>query len=120
MNAPRPTTVGDLFRRQPPQYGTRGDVYLWKAMGEKLATTPLPSSPSWWFQLRSVLERAYEDLVGEPLTDAPGQIYIAAFDPGSGMSAGQVTPRWWFTTGILILLDRADAALEDHGPEPRQ
>jgi hypothetical protein len=119
MNAPRPIAVGDLFRRQPPQYGTRGDVYLWKTMGEQLATMVVPSSPS-WFELRSVLERTYAELVGEPLTDAPGQIYIANFDPGSGMSAGQVTPRWWFTTGIPILLDRADAARGDGAPDPRR
>lgn len=117
MNVQRPASVGELFRREPTQYGTRGDSHLWKAMAERLETTALPSS---WFELRSVLEHAYAELVGEPLTDAPGQIYLAAFDPGSGMSAGQVAPRWWFATGIPILLDRAEAVHEACSADPRQ
>jgi hypothetical protein len=117
VNDAIPASVGDLFRRRPPQYGTRGDVYLWMALEERLAATALPAS---WIELRSVIERAYEELVGQPLTDAPDPIYIAAFDPGSGMSAGQVTPRWWSATAIPILLDRAAATREAGGaPSPR-
>lgn len=107
--SPAPVSVGDLFRRRPPQWGTRGDVYLWARLQERLAATPAPES---WLDLRGLLERECALAIGQPLRDAPAQVYVREFDPGSGISAGQVSPRWWADTGIPILLDRAEAARE--------
>lgn len=44
--------------------------------------------------------------LGGPLDDSLEHVYVPRFDPGRGMSAGQVMPRWWRSTGIPILIDR--------------
>lgn len=38
--------------------------------------------------------------------DPAAAVYVPAFDPGHGMSAGAVHVPWWTHTGVPIVLDR--------------
>ncbi|MEV4510204.1 macro domain-containing protein [Dactylosporangium sp. NPDC049525] len=110
-------TVGALFERRPHQFGLRGDAYLWRELRARFAGTALPED---WFTLRALLTAAIEQVVGEPLGsresvgwhDPTAAVYVPAFDPGHGMSAGAVHLPWWVHTGVPMLLDRY-AALRD-------
>lgn len=106
--SPQPGSVGALFDRGVTQWGLRGDVYLWQELRARFADTPLPTS---WFEVRSELRAAIEEIIGAVLDEAREAVYVPGFDPGRGMSAGSVSPSWWVKTGIPILLDRYDAAL---------
>jgi hypothetical protein len=101
--------VGDLFERLPVQFGLRGDDYLWQVLRTEFAETSMPSS---WFELREIVFEAIEHVIGQQLDEHadPGSVYVADFDPGHGMSAGQVDMPWWVNTGVPILLDRFEAA----------
>ncbi len=107
-------TVGALFDREPVQFSLRGDAYLWRELRAQFATTPLPSD---WYELRHLLEDGVGRVVGDLLVsreslgwhDAAAAVYVPAFDPGHGMSAGVVHLPWWSHTGIPILLDRFQA-----------
>lgn len=110
---PPPTgagTLGSLFDRGVTQWGLRGDPYLWRALRTRFADTPLPGS---WFEARSLITSAAEEIVGVPLRDYQEPVHLAEFDPGHGMSAGTVSPAWWVRTGIPILLDRYAAVTGD-------
>ncbi|MEV7693222.1 hypothetical protein AB0N73_07795 [Microbacterium sp. NPDC089189] len=104
--APR-TTIGDLFEREPPRWGVRGDVHLWRELQSALEAIELPAS-RWAFQ--RVVEDAWRDATGVALNESATPLYVERLDPGHGMSAGQVSPAWWHATGMMILLDRYFAA----------
>ncbi|WP_363430134.1 O-acetyl-ADP-ribose deacetylase [Microbacterium sp. LWH3-1.2] len=110
-------SVGRLFERAPVQMGMRGDAYLWLALRAEFATTPLPPM---WFELRSMIQKAAEGIIGVPLAHTDGPIHVPEFDPGHGMSAGNVLPSWWHDTGIPILIDRYEAAQQATWSEPGQ
>jgi hypothetical protein len=97
--------IGDLFERRPVQFGLRGDPHLWQALQSEFAETALPED---WFELRRLLQEAIERRIGQALNEFadPASVYIPEFDPGHGMSAGQVHLPWWVHTGIPIVLDR--------------
>jgi hypothetical protein len=107
-------TVGALFDREPVQFSLRGDAYLWRHLRAQFASTPLPSE---WYELRQLLEGGVANVVGNLLEskeslgwhDEAAAVYVPAFDPGHGMSAGSVHLPWWSHTGIPILLDRFQA-----------
>ncbi|GAA4716326.1 O-acetyl-ADP-ribose deacetylase [Phytohabitans rumicis] len=110
-------TIGSLFERAPTQFGLRGDPYLWRELRARFADTPLPAD---WSTLRRLITDTIEQVVGEPLTghesapwhDNTAAVYVPAFDPGHGMSAGAVHVPWWVHTGLPILLDRYAARNE--------
>ena len=98
-----PGSVGRLFEREPMPWGLRGDPYLWRALRAHFATTPLPADPG---ELEAMVRSAAGAIVGAPLADTEGAIYVPEFNPGHGMSAGSVMPSWWNDRGIPFLLDR--------------
>jgi hypothetical protein len=102
-------TVGDLFTREPPQFGMRGDSYLWQELRERFAETPVPDSV---WTLRTQLEAAWETAVGQRLTNSSTPVHLARLDPGHGMSAGQVVPEWWHNTGLILIIDRYNGAIQ--------
>jgi O-acetyl-ADP-ribose deacetylase (regulator of RNase III) len=114
---PPPTdrgSVGELFDRAPaPPWGFRGDPYLWRALRAHFARTRLPTSTS---DFESLVRGAAEEVIGGRLSSPEEGIYVPAFDPGHGMSAGAVSPSWWSTVGIRILVDRFEATLPN-GPD---
>ncbi|MDR7185041.1 O-acetyl-ADP-ribose deacetylase (regulator of RNase III) [Microbacterium trichothecenolyticum] len=109
-----PGSVGQLFDRAPAQMGMRGDAYLWLALRAEFAATPLPST---WFELRPMVVQAAEGIIGAPLAHTDDPIHVPEFDPGHGMSAGNVLPSWWHQTGIPILIDRFEAAEQPNNTE---
>lgn len=97
-------SVGDLFAREPVQWGLRGDPYLWAAMREKLAGVPMPAD---WFELRDLLYSTFRDIVGAQPDDAEHEtVYIEEFAHG-GMSSGVVDLPTWRDRLIPILIDRS-------------
>ncbi len=108
--ATRPHTIGSLFDRGVMQWGLRGDPRLWSELRDRFADTPLPDD---WYSLRPIVLSEAEKVVGAPLRAGSEPIYVAEFDPGHGMSAGSVSPDWWLSTGIPILIDRFEQARRD-------
>jgi hypothetical protein len=71
--------VGDLFTREPINWGLRGDPYVWVAMREKLADAPMPSN---WSDLHDMLRTTFRDVVGVDLDESsPDTVYIERFAP---------------------------------------
>ena len=98
-----PTTVGDLFERPPTQFGFRGDPWLWAALRERLAQTPLPADVS---TLRQLVRDAVQDETGASIDDrARDSVFVERFAHG-GMSSGHVSLPWWRETGIQVVADR--------------
>ena len=99
-----PGSIGELLDSAPaPPWGFRGDPYLWRGLHAHFAHTPRPTSAD---DFETLLRDAAESIVGARLTSGGEGIYVAAFDPGHGMSAGAVSPSWWSDTGFRILVDR--------------
>ena len=113
---PPPTdsrSVGHLFDRAPYRWHFRGDPYLWRSLRADLASVPLPTDV---WTLERMIRTAFESITGRPLTDNNEPFHVPEFDPGHGMSAGGVTPAWWVSTAIPILIDRFEATLP-HEPD---
>lgn len=106
-------TVGSLFEHEVDQWGLRGDTYLWRELRRRVADLPLPPTES---DLRSLLEAAIGEILGTPLGEADDVVYLPAFDPGHGMSAGSVSTSWWRETGVPTLLNRFAAASGSSAP----
>ncbi len=115
----QPSAVGDLFERTPVQFGMRGDSYLWSELRSTFADTALPDT---WFDLRQLVQGAIERRIGQRLSEFadPPTVYIPEFDPGRGMSAGQVFIPWWVRTGIPIILDRFEGLRGAPAPAEHQ
>lgn len=104
-----PGSIGELFDRAPaPPLGFRGDLYLWRALRNHFAHTRRPTST---VLFQTLLHEATESIISTRLTSSDEGIYVAAFDPGHGMSAGGVLPSWWSDTGFRILIDRFEGTL---------
>lgn len=109
MTETRTPTLGALFTPGPHQFGVRGDLWVWQALGERLAATPLPGTDE---EVREMLCRAFTALVGADL-DGPGEgrgsfLHREQFNHG-GMSGGLISLPWWRETGIPLLVSHAAA-----------
>ena len=97
--------LSELFNIQPPNWGLRGDPWLWQDMKKAFAETPFPySSP----QLVADICRVFQEKTGVELTNA-ARPYVEAYDHG-GNSAGKVSGKWWLTTAMPILIALRDIA----------
>lgn len=96
-----PGSIGALFTESPPQYGMRGDSYLWLELRSVFAASQIPGSAAELDALLRAEVAKHVDLsVGAP-------VQVPYFNPGSGMTAGWVSTVWWDTFGIPLLIDRA-------------
>ena len=91
-------TIGDLFQKKPGQWGLRGDPYLWQAMQNHFAQTPLPDDS---LQLQQLLAQAFEILTGQSIT-AEKHFFVEQFAHG-GMSGGMISPQFWRETAVPLL-----------------
>src|SRR5262245_18364879 len=81
-------TVASLFQDAPSQWGLPGDPYLWREMKATLGDHMDASTEE---QLVALLEQAYQQLTGRPLTDTE-PIFVERYSHG-GMSSGYVSPQ---------------------------
>lgn len=100
-------TVDILFNQEPRQWGLRGDPHLWRAMADRLAGTPLPSTP---MGLEALLVATFNEVMGEDLLPQRGTVDAAPVYRGEfahgGMSSGQVDVGTWVGTLIPLLVSR--------------
>ncbi|MFD3000389.1 hypothetical protein ACFS7Z_08470 [Pontibacter toksunensis] len=90
-----------IFEVEPPQWGLRGDPYLWNALREYMSSEKQPKNEE---EFVILFRKAFEILAGEDL--APGkEIFIESFDKG-GMSSGYVCADWWLSDGLPLLRKR--------------
>jgi hypothetical protein len=100
----RPSAVAALFQDEPRQWGLRGDPYLWREMREHLEGVGCPATPE---RLASIIEEAFEELTGFPISHAD-PIYLEKYSHG-GMSSGYVNPKFWRETAVPLLQARLSA-----------
>ncbi|MBC9927242.1 O-acetyl-ADP-ribose deacetylase [Leucobacter sp. cx-169] len=96
-----PGSIGALFDPEPAQWGYRGDPYLWRELRAQTADVPVPATAD---ELKAdLLERISRicDLNEEDASQVP------AFNPGHGMSAGQVNTQWWLNIGLPAIVGEA-------------
>lgn len=84
-------TVGFLFERWDKPWGLRGDPFLWEELYQLLLKEPLPASLT---QLVALIEKAFEKLVGIPLSSMTESVYVERYDKG-GVSSGHVCLSFW-------------------------
>lgn len=104
----------ELFALLPAQWGLRGDPYLWADLHAALRHRP--ASPSGPDGLRRLLAAELWRLAGVALDGGADTPADAATDPirvprypTSGMSGGFVSPDWWRSTAVPLLVERGTA-----------
>jgi hypothetical protein len=97
----RSPAVAALFQDEPRRWGLRGDPYLWREMRRHLEGVECPATSE---GLASLIEGAFEELTGFPLSHAD-PIYVEKYSHG-GMSSGYVQPKFWRETAMPLLQGR--------------
>ena len=100
-----PTSVGDLFRVRPDQYGLRGDAGLWTELRVRFTNQPMPAARA---ELKSLVDEAIEEILVEATPYDRGSVHMDRYNVG-GMSQGLVHRPWWRETGVPLILDRWEA-----------
>ncbi|GAK56153.1 hypothetical protein U27_03115 [Candidatus Vecturithrix granuli] len=95
--------VSEIFEEEPVQWGLRGDPYLWRELKERLSETNMPENPE---KLQRIIEEEYEKATGYPLSHQE-PFFIERFQHG-GMSSGGISPEFWVSTAIPMLIHRYD------------
>ena len=93
--------IGDLFAQEPPQWGLRGDPYLWRDLRSHFADVPLPESMR---VLEQEIEKAFGLLTGHTLS-AGDDFFVARYAHG-GMSSGHVCAAFWLEQALPLLKSR--------------
>ncbi len=93
-----------LFDLTPPRWGLRGDVYVWRAMRERLAGVPVPTDRD---ERTRLLSDVFAALVGVDLTERWEEeaVYRREFAHG-GMSSGVVHLPTWRDRLVPLLVAR--------------
>ena len=97
----RPSTVAALFKDEPVRWGLRGDPYLWRDMRRNFEGVESPTTSE---GLASLVEEAFEELAGFPISHAE-PVYVEKYSHG-GMSSGYVDPKFWRETAVPLLWNR--------------
>ncbi|VAW33930.1 hypothetical protein MNBD_CHLOROFLEXI01-3374 [hydrothermal vent metagenome] len=81
--------MGQLFEKEPSQWGLRGDPYLWQELKETLQDVDVPFTVT---AVQNLLASTYEALTGRSILDDE-HFYMERFDHG-GMSRGMINPNF--------------------------
>ncbi|RYC70062.1 YpsA SLOG family protein [Spirosoma sordidisoli] len=90
-----------LFRKEPAQWGLRGDPYLWAELRQAGETLMLPESTD---ALKELLRLLIHNLTGLELK--PGQEQQVSRYKFGGMSSGVVSANFWLEEAIPLLRHR--------------
>lgn len=90
-----------LFFKEPEQWGLRGDVYLWRDLGELFSEGELPKTVD---QFESLLRERIRKQLDEG-TPWHGNVYMERYAHG-GMSSGMVCLDWWEKELVPLLKER--------------
>ncbi len=102
---PETRYLSELFNIQPPNWGLRGDPWLWQDMQKVFSATPFPhSSP----ELVADIRRIFQEKTGAELTPS-ARPYVEAYAKG-GMSSGMISGKWWLNTAIPLLVSLREIA----------
>lgn len=93
--------VSEIFEEEPVQWGLRGDPVLWRELAERLKDIDMPESPD---VLKEIIEREYEICTGHSIS-YDKSFGIERFKT-HGMSSSGVSPEFWVTRGIPLLVSR--------------
>jgi hypothetical protein len=97
-----------LFDPEPQVWGLRGDPHLWRALGEHLSGTDLPSSAD---EVGSLLHAAFAEIAGIDLASDPASsAYLEQYAHG-GMSSGMISLDTWRQQLMPLLIERAGKLL---------
>lgn len=100
--------LAELFDPEPPEWGLRGDPWVWRALRDQLAGTCLPPSPG---EVASMLYAAFDRIVAVDLVGAvEPSVYREEFAHG-GQSSGCVSLDVWRDRLMPLLVERAVALL---------
>lgn len=94
-------SVADLFEHKPQNWGLRGDPYLWEDMKQSFSSIMLPVSTEVFIEK---FRDEFEKITGMPLTQDCRPL-VPEYSDG-GMSAGQVSGRFWLDVALPLLLER--------------
>lgn len=94
-------SVADLFEHKPQNWGLRGDPYLWEDMKQSFSSIMLPVSTEAFIEK---FRDEFEKITGMPLTQDCRPL-VPEYSDG-GMSAGQVSGRFWLDVALPLLLER--------------
>lgn len=97
-------TIGELFAKEPRQWGLRGDPWLWEAFARRSEGLELPASRG---VLEGTLRQWFGAEVGVALSSPHHDtVFVERFAHG-GMSSGHVSLSWWREKGMPLLLRRS-------------
>ena len=109
-------TIKVLFEPKPLQWGLRGDPYLWEAMRNNFAETPIPNDTE---NLDTLIRQQFKEITSHSL-DEVKLFKMKQFNNG-GMSGGGVFPQnfgalqlyRFYSNVCLILPTKIDLVLGD-------
>ncbi len=79
------THLGDLFIDEPTAWGSRGDPWLWRELGDRFAGVELPARRG---SLAAAIRRAAADAIGAPLTSPTPTRCSSSGSPTAGCRPG--------------------------------
>ena len=97
--------IGQLFEKEPVQWGLRGDPYLWRKMRDYFSQAPLPLDA---VELEETIAKVFLKLTGHLISDTEN-FYLEAFAHG-GMSSGGICLEFWRNSAIPLLRNRYEMA----------
>jgi RNAse (barnase) inhibitor barstar len=95
------TSIRQLFRKRPSQFGLRGDPQLWSALEASFSALPTPANEDLF---ADELCLQIMQLTGKSILSS-GNFYVEQFDSG-GMSGGVVSTTFWKRQAIPLLIGR--------------
>lgn len=93
--------ISGIFEEEPIQWGLRGDPFLWRELKERFQNIEMPETSE---KLRELIEKEYELSTGHPISYEK-HFGVERFK-SHGMSSGGVSPEFWATRGIPLLVSR--------------